>query len=175
MSAGERATRRHPLWRLTAKGIAMFPSIRFLARSATTSALLGISLLAPAAPIGTMIAAPAAAQEPRSVLISIYRGAPGQQLALLKWLAQQDSIAQSAGLPPSQLYVHQDGASWDYLVIGPATTPQQDAAVEAAAKKMGATAGPMVGIELRRYITEHDDTVAAGPTTAAEWLRRLGQ
>ena len=131
--------------------------------------------LAVLAIVGAMVAVPAAAQEPRSVIISIYRGAPGQQVALLKWLARQDEIARTANVPAGQLYVHQDGASWDFLVIGPAPTPQEDAAVEAAAKKMGATAGPMTGIELRRYISEHSDTVAAGPTTAADWLRRLGQ
>lgn len=131
--------------------------------------------LAMLAVMGATFAAPSLAQEPRPVMISIYRGAPGQQVALLKWLARQDEIAQAAKVPPGQLYVHQDGASWDFLVIGPAPTPQEDAAVEAAAKKMGATAGPMTGIELRRYISEHTDTVAAGPTTAADWLRRLGQ
>lgn len=125
--------------------------------------------------LGAVLSTPIAAQDPRPVIISIYRGAPGQQVALLKWLARQDEIARTANVPASQLYVHQDGASWDFLVIGPAPTPQEDAAVEAAAKKMGATSGPMTGIELRRYISEHSDTIAAGPTTAADWLRRLGQ
>ena len=127
---------------------------------------------------GAALTTPASAQQqqqPSQVVISIYRGAPGQQVALLKWLARQDEVARAAGVAPSQLYVHQDGASWDYLVVAPATTPQQDAAVEAAARKMGAAAGPKTGIELRRYITEHNDTIAAGPTTAADWLRRLGQ
>jgi len=125
--------------------------------------------------LGVMLATPAAAQEPPRALVTLYRAAPGQQTALLKWLARQDEIARAAGLTPSQLYVHQNGASWDFLVIGPATTPQQDAAVDAAARKMGAPAGPMTGIELRRYIAEHTDTIAAGPTTAGDWLRRLGQ
>ena len=28
-----------------------------------------------------------------------------------------------AGLPPRQLYVHQDGAAWDFMLIQPASTP----------------------------------------------------
>lgn len=133
------------------------------------------TLIAVLAWTGAMLAAPSAAQQPSTAIISIYRGAPGQQLALLKWLARQDEVARAAGVAPGQLYVHQDGASWDFLVVGPATTPQQDVAVDAAAKKMGVAGGPMTGIELRRYIIEHSDTVAAGPTTAADWLRQLGQ
>lgn len=126
--------------------------------------------------LGVMtVAAPASAQEGPRAMVSIYRAAPGQQVALLKWLARQDEISKAAGIGGAQLYVHQDGASWDYVSIAPATTPQQDAAFDAAAAKMGAQGGPMVGIELRKYIAEHSDTMSAGPTTAATWLKALGQ
>lgn len=122
-----------------------------------------------------LAAAPLYAQSatPRSV-VSIYRAAPGQQLALLKWLARQDEIARSAGQPAAQLYVHQDGASWDYVYIQPAQTPDQDKAFDAAAKKMGVDPGPKMGLELRQYIAEHTDTISAGPTTAADWLKQIG-
>ena len=127
--------------------------------------------------VATATAAPLHAQSaatPRS-MVSIYRAAPGQQVALLKWLARQDEIARAAGQPAGQLYVHQDGASWDYVLIQPATTPEQDKAVEAASRKMGVDPGPKMGIEFRRYIAEHSDTMSAGPTTAADWLKQVGE
>ena len=117
--------------------------------------------------------APATAQQSPSFVITTYRAAPGHQVELLRWLARQDEVAQAAGLPASQLYVHQDGASWDYLIIALNTTAAQDQAVEAAAQRLHATTGPRVGIELRQHIAEHTDTIVAGPTTAAAWLRRL--
>lgn len=134
------------------------------------------SVFAVLAVLGVMAAAaPAAAQQPPRSVVSIYRAAPGQQAALLKWFAGQDQISQAAGMPASQLYVHQDGASWDFVVIAPASTREQDAALDAAAKKLGMTTGPAVGLELRKFIAEHTDTFAAGPTTAAAWLKQLGQ
>jgi hypothetical protein len=121
------------------------------------------------------LAAPLQAQGTTpSAIVSMYRAAPGQQVALLKWLARQDDIARSAGQAGGQLYVHQDGASWDYVYIEPKPTPEQDKAFDAAAKRMGVDPGPKLGIELRQYIAEHTDTISAGPTTAAEWLKRIG-
>lgn len=129
-----------------------------------------IGLLAAAA----AFAAPATAQsQPGGATISIYRAAPGHQEQLLAWLARQDEISRAAGLPASQLYVHQDGASWDYLLISPSTTPEQDAAFDAAATRMGAATGPRLGLELRQHIAEHTDTIVGGPTTAAAFLARI--
>jgi hypothetical protein len=129
---------------------------------------LGALALALAAPAPIMAQAPA-----QSHIVSIYRAAPGHQIRLLQWFARQDQISRSAGLPPAQLFVHQDGASWDFMIIAPQTTPEQDAAVDEAARRAGAPVGPRSGIELREHIAEHSDTFVAGPTTAAEWLRRL--
>lgn len=120
------------------------------------------------------IAIPASAQLDQSATITTYRAAPGHQVELLRWLAQQNAVSEAAGVPAAQLYVHLDGASWDYLVISPDTTEAQDSAVEAAAQRMGVPTGPGVSIELRRHIASHEDTVAAGPTTAAAMLTALG-
>lgn len=126
------------------------------------------------ATIALAIASPALAQAaPGGRVVSIYRAAPGHLEALLDWLAKQDEASKAAGIGPSQLYVHQDGASWDLLLIAPQTTAEQDRAVDAAAAKMGMTVGPRRGLELRQHIAEHTDTYAAGPTTAAEWLSRV--
>lgn len=107
--------------------------------------------------------------------VALYRAAPGQQVALLRWLAAQERAAQAAGLPAGQFYAHTDGDSWDYLAIDPVTTPAQDAAVDAAAKKMGLATGPASSLEFRKYIAVHTDTFAIGPTTPAQYLAMAGQ
>jgi phosphopantothenate synthetase len=94
---------------------------------------------------------------------------------LLRFLAQQDRIAQSVGIAPSKLYAHTDGDSWDYLSIDPVTTEAQDAAADAAAKKAGMPVGPASSIEFRKYISVHTDTFAVGPMTPAQYLAMLGQ
>ncbi|HYN46911.1 MAG TPA: hypothetical protein VES64_09485 [Allosphingosinicella sp.] len=114
-------------------------------------------------------------QQINDAIISIYRAAPGHQEQLLTWLARQDEISRAAGLPAAQLFVHQNGASWDFLIVAPQTTQEQDDALEAAARRMRAPVGPRAGLELRQHIAEHTDTLVAGPTTAADWLRRIGE
>lgn len=127
-----------------------------------------------AAVTGPAAVAQAPAQPGRAV-VSLYRAAPGHQVELLKWLAQQDRIAEAAGLPPMQLYAHTDGDSWDYVGINPVTTEAQDKALDAAARKLGLPAGPGVGIELRKHVAVHTDTATMGPMTAAQYLAYIGQ
>jgi hypothetical protein len=111
---------------------------------------------------------------PSHMVVSLYRAAPGQQVALLRWLAQQDRIAQAAGQPAMQLYAHTDGDSWDYMGIAPVTTEAQDEAMDAAAKKLGVTSGPRVSLELRKYIASHTDTYAIGPISPEQAVAALG-
>ena len=136
-----------------------------------------ICTIAAAAALAGSSIVPAHAQQAGSgrATVSLYRAAPGHQIELLKWLAQQDRISAAAGIAPGQVYAHTDGDSWDYMVIFPQTTPAQDDALDAAAQKMGLPYGPMVGIELRKHIAIHTDTLVRGPATAAEILTRLGQ
>jgi hypothetical protein len=124
---------------------------------------------------GSIVYAQAGSSAPPKARIALYRAAPGQQVALLKWLAAQDRASQAAGLPPSQFYAHTDGDSWDYLAIDPATTPAQDAAVDAASRKMGLPTGPASNIEFRKYISTHTDTFVIGPVTVAQYLAMAGQ
>jgi membrane-bound lytic murein transglycosylase B len=131
-------------------------------------------LTAAAAAIACALASPAAAQTPGQALIAIYHVAPGHQLDFLKWLDQQDRLAVAAGVPRGQLYAHMDGDSWDYLVINPVTTPAQDAAIDAAGKKMGINT-IRGGLELRKHINSHTDTFVRGPMTPAEYLAILGE
>lgn len=118
-------------------------------------------------------ASPTAAAEPGKAIVSLYRAAPGQQVALLKWMAQQDRVAQAAGVATSQIYVHTSGDSWDFLVISPQTTAAQDDATDAAAKKLGIVSGPRASIEFRTMIGSHTDTYANGPMSAAQILAEL--
>jgi hypothetical protein len=124
---------------------------------------------------GTIVYAQASSSGPPRARIAIYRAAPGQQVALLRWLDAQNRAAQAAGVPIGQLYAHTDGDSWDYIAIDPITTPAQDAAIDAAAKKMGMAAGPASSIEFRKYISMHTDTFAIGPVTPAQYLALAGQ
>lgn len=130
--------------------------------------------LAAAAAIACLSAAPATAQGPAKSIVSIYHIAPGQQVGFLKWLARQDETAAAAGVAKSQLYVHTDGDSWDYVVIYPQTTEAQDNAVDAATKKMGLNPSHG-GLDLRKYITSHTDTFTRGPTSAGDYLAFVGE
>jgi len=124
---------------------------------------------------GTIVYAQAGSPQPPKARVALYRAAPGQQVALLKWLAAQDSAAQAAGVPRGQFYAHTDGDSWDYLAIDPVTTPAQDAAIDAQLKKMGRPTGPGQSIEFRKYIATHTDTFVIGPVTPEQYLVLAGQ
>jgi hypothetical protein len=47
-------------------------------------------------------------------MIEIYHIAPGKQVQFLKLIALYDQANLEAGLPARELYVHSDGASWDF-------------------------------------------------------------
>jgi hypothetical protein len=132
-------------------------------------------ILAAAAATACAFATPAIGQGTPQHIVSLYRAAPGQQVALLKWMAKQDQASAAAGIAASQIYVHTSGDSWDYLVINPVTTKEQDDAIDAAAKKMGLATGPRASIEFRTMIATHTDTTANGPQSAAQILAALGE
>ena len=116
--------------------------------------------------------APAPAPTPVPLTqVEIYRIAPGQHQAFLEFIAKCDEANKLAGLPPRQLYVHSDGADWDFMIIQPAhTPPEKAAALDAAWDKVGLPSGSNFFFEIRKYIAEHTDTAAKGPTTAADYL-----
>lgn len=112
--------------------------------------------------------------DPSQRMVEIYRIAPGQHAAFLRFVALCDEANARAGLPPRQLYVHEDGASWDFILIQPADlTPEQSKALDAAFKELKIPQGGKFFVAIRQYMIEHSDTVATGPTTAAEWLKKL--
>jgi hypothetical protein len=102
--------------------------------------------------------------------VSIYRVAPGRQLDFLKWQAAQDDVAREAGVPVPQVYAHVDGDSWDYLLIQPVTTPEQDKKLDEIAKGKGLKVGVPSWLEFRSLVASHTDTLSIGPLTAKELL-----
>ena len=111
------------------------------------------------------------AAEPPRMLVEIYHIAPGQHTAFLEAIAKYDEANRIAGLPPRQLYVHSDGASWDFLFIQPAETPpDKAAALKATWEKLGLPTGADFFLSFRQYIASHEDTFVTGPTTAADFL-----
>jgi len=111
-----------------------------------------------------------AAEVPR-MLVEIYHIAPGQHTAFLEAIAKYDEANRIAGLPPRQLYVHSDGASWDFMLIQPAETPaDKSAALKAAWEKLGLPTGADFFLSFRQFIASHEDTFVDGPTTAADFL-----
>jgi len=110
----------------------------------------------------------------RDYVVTIYKAAPGQQVALLRWMAEEERVAEAAGVPRSQLYDHFDGADWDYIGIAPLTTAREDDAMNAARKRMGFATGPRRSTEFRKYILHHTDTLVHGPTTATDLLKAIG-
>jgi hypothetical protein len=111
---------------------------------------------------------------PSNMLVEIYRIAPGQHEGFMRLIALFDEANRRAGLPPRQLYVHQDGAGWDFMLIQPAETPDDKrAALADAYKALNLPAGANFFVTIRRFIAEHSDNFVSGPTTAADWLTGL--
>jgi hypothetical protein len=113
------------------------------------------------------------AQEETTSIVSLYRVAPGQHVAFLEWMAANEAAAAQAGVAASQWYAHMNGDQWDYLMIAPETTDEQDAAVDAALQAQGQPTGPAGSIEFRKYMAWHTDTFVVGPMTAAELLAAI--
>lgn len=132
-------------------------------------ALVGTAMFA------SLPVAPVAAADAGTVIVSIYYIAPGKQVDFLKWAAGQDALAKEAGIGGTQWYAHQDGDAWDYIGIGPATTPEQDKMLDEVAKKHGQKTGMAAGLVLRQYISRHTDTYAYGPVSAADLLTHVTQ
>ena len=131
------------------------------------------------ASLALLASAPATAQDkppvdPPKMLVEIYRVAPGKHEEFMRMIALFDEANRRAGLPPRQLYVHQDGASWDFMFIQPADTPEgKSQALADAYKALNTPSGPDFFVKFRAFIEEHTDTFVSGPTNAADWLKKL--
>ena len=108
---------------------------------------------------------------PQKMLVEIYRIAPGQHTAFLEAIASYDQANKMAGLPPRQLFVHRDGASWDFMILQPAEIPDDKSeALGKAWEKLGLPSGADFFLSFRKFIASHEDTFVTGPTTAEDFL-----
>jgi hypothetical protein len=133
-------------------------------------ALVALSSLVLAAPRWNQ-----STSDPGQARISIYEVAPGRHLDFLKWMAAREEAARAAGVPATQVYAHLDGDRWDYVVIWPLTTPEQDRKMDEQAAAKGLKTGFPAALEFRELLSSHTDTYAAGPTTAAALVVAAGK
>ena len=101
----------------------------------------------------------------------IFRIAPGQHEAFLKLIADTEAAKVKVGMQPDQLYIHEDGASWDFILIkAKGQDPAKWKQVEDILHAQGHPSGPDYFFMIRKMIAEHTDTTAIGPTTATAYL-----
>jgi hypothetical protein len=107
------------------------------------------------------------------MLLEIYRVAPGKHEEFLRHVALLDQANVEAGIPARQLYVHQDGASFDFVILQPAkNTDEQNAKLGEAFKRLGIPGGAKFFVHFRTLIAEHTDTFVE-KTTAGDYLKKL--
>jgi hypothetical protein len=130
-------------------------------------------------PLLLLVAAPPAMAQTRTsmpkALVSLYRVAPGQHLAFLKWMAARETADREAGVPATQWYAHLNGDSWDYVAIAPDLDDAMQDKVDAAEAKRGLTTGMRASLEFRQMIAVHTDTFVAGPYTAQQLVDSAGK
>jgi hypothetical protein len=135
-------------------------------------------LLVPLALAASALFAPAMAQSRSTMpkaIVSIYRIAPGQHLAFLKWMAARDAADHDAGAPATQWYAHLNGDSWDYVAIAPDLDDATQDKVDAAEAKHGLTTGMRASLEFRQFVASHTDTFATGPYSAQQMVDAAGK
>jgi hypothetical protein len=148
------------------------------------AAIVALTLVAGAAPPALAAppvpapAAPAADDSPwPEASFEIFKLAPGKQEAFIRRIEHDDEVRKTGGLPPTQIFIHEDGADWDVLVYKPhvadTRTPAQKAAMAAKRQELGLESGPAYFVATRELFAAHTDTTAYGPITAAQWLGRL--
>jgi hypothetical protein len=124
---------------------------------------------------GWTSAAMAQEKKPGRNIVSMYQVSAGKHVDFLKWMARQEAATKEAGGPATQWYVHQDGASWDFVAITPELEPAKQAEVEkkveAISKQKGLATGLKAAFEFRQFMGTHSDTFAVGPMTADEIVK----
>lgn len=100
--------------------------------------------------------------------VEMFRSLPGQMDALIKERGMENAYSRAIKQPENFLFVRDQGASWDVFTIGcfrdlkhyaqSADVPRENA--EAAAKSAGFDSAASIGPYLRRFISDHHDTLA---------------
>ena len=117
----------------------------------------------------------AAAAEPGTAIVSLYRIAPGKHADFLKWQAARDAVDKDAGITRTQWYAHTNGDAWDYVGIAPMLTDAQQKKVDDASRAKGLTVGFKASLEFREFVSYHTDTFTEGPMTATELSAMAGR
>lgn len=103
--------------------------------------------------------------------IEVFHIAPGQHENFLKTLAQVEAFSRQVGLEDNELYIHDSGASWDFILVKRhGQDPKKYAALVELMRKANMPSGPDYFFESRKMFASHEDTEALGPTTATDYL-----
>jgi len=139
------------------------------------AAALPLPAAAQQAPAATGTASESAAWP--EAWFEIFKLAPGKQEEFVRRIALADEVAAAGGLPPIQLFFHQDGADFDVILFKPVTgvepTPEQEAAMERKRKELRLPSGPAYFVDIRELVAAHTDSKTYGPLAAATWLAKL--
>lgn len=102
--------------------------------------------------------------------VEMFRSLPGMRAELIKEREMENVYARAVKQPDNFIFVRDQGASWDVFTIGcfrnlkhyaeSADVPPE--AAEAAAKAAGFDSATAIGPYLRRFISDHHDTLAVG-------------
>ncbi|AOR79389.1 hypothetical protein [Novosphingobium resinovorum] len=151
-------------------------TLKFLLAGAAT-VLASAAFAQGAAPAASASGTANAAAPWPEAWFEIFKLAPGKQEEFIRRIDRADQVAATAGLPPIQIFVHEDGADWDVLLFKPVTgfkpTTAQEAAMAAKRKELHMESGPAYFLGIRETIASHTDSKAYGLLSAAQWLDKL--
>lgn len=137
---------------------------------------VSITAATPALAQSSAPTAPAVEEWPEA-WFEIFKLAPGKQEEFIRRIDQADQVTAAAGLPPIQLFFHENGADFDVILFKPVTgykpTPEQEARMAAKRKELGMPSGPAYFVNIRELVAEHTDSKTIGPISAGQWLGRL--
>lgn len=103
--------------------------------------------------------------------VEVFHIVPGKHESFLTKLAHVEAISAGLGLPKNDLYIHDSGASWDFILIkSKGQDKQKWAELVRILRSEGYPGGPDYFFESRKVFASHEDTSAIGPTTAMEYL-----
>ncbi|MEG3181303.1 hypothetical protein [Sphingomonas sp. LT1P40] len=143
----------------------------------TFAASLAAMVPATAQTAAPSASAPVPAEQWPEAWFEIFKLAPGKQEAFIRRLDQTDQVRAAAGLPPVQLFFHENGADFDVILFKPVAaikpTPEQEAKMAAKRKGLGIPAGPAYFVDIREFVAAHTDSKTIGPVSAGQWIQRL--
>lgn len=126
--------------------------------------------LALAVPLANAAETPAPKELPKST-IEVFRIAPGQHEEFLNSIAHAERVAKRLGIQLDDLYIHDGGASWDFILVKRhGTDPAKWDEMIRILRSEGYPGGVDYFLWSRKMFAHHEDTTAIGPTTATEYL-----